>query len=89
MNSSKNWVLQIDPIVLKFLSKIPRHDAERILLTIEELPANPFSGDIQKMSGEENIWRKRIGAYRVRFEILKAEKVIHVFRAERRTSKTY
>ncbi len=89
MNSNKNWVLQIDPVVYKFLDKIPRRDAERILFTINELQDNPFAGDIQKMRGEQNVWRRRVGSYRIRFEIVKLERIIHVFRAERRVSKSY
>ena len=89
MNSNENWDLQIDPAVHKFLTEIPRKDAARILLVIRELPTDPFYGDIQKMRGEENIWRKRIGACRIRYEVLPEIKIIHVFRTERRTSKTY
>ncbi len=51
----------------KFLSRIPQKDAERIFSVIPGLPDNPFSGDIQKMKGEENVWRRRIGAYRIRY----------------------
>lgn len=62
MNSKENWVLQVDPAVYKYLKKIPRQDAERILFVIEkELPENPFSGDIQKMGGEVDTWRRRVG----------------------------
>ncbi len=89
MNSNKNWVLQIDPEVFKTLKKIPRKDAERILFAIENLPLNPFSGDIQKMKGEEDIWRRRVGAYRIFYELISEQKTIHVYQVERRTSKTY
>lgn len=89
MNLNANWVLQIDPIVYKFLKKIPRKDAERILIEINNLRNNPFYGNIQKMKGGENVWRRRIGVYRIRYELIIKEKLVHVFRAERRTSKTY
>lgn len=90
MNSNGSWVLHVDPVVYKFFKRIPRRDAERILFIIErELPINPFADDIQKMGGEQNVWRRRVGAYRIKFEIIKKTKIIHVFRVERRTSKTY
>ncbi|OHA13241.1 MAG: hypothetical protein A3G49_01010 [Candidatus Sungbacteria bacterium RIFCSPLOWO2_12_FULL_41_11] len=90
MSLNKNWVLQVDHAVYKFLKKIPRSDAERILFVIEiELPINPFAADMQKMEGEQNVWRRRVGSYRIKFEVIKNDKIIHVFRAERRTSKTY
>jgi len=89
MNSNENWVLQVDPVVYKFLKKIPRREAERILATVNDLPRDPFYGDIQKMGGEKNVWRRRIGSYRIKYEVIPQERVIHVFRAERRTSRTY
>jgi len=89
MNSNKNWVLQIDDSVFKFLARIPRQDGERILQAIQDLPKDPFRGDIQKMKGEINIWRRRVGSYRFRYELISDEKIIHVFLAERRDSKSY
>ncbi len=89
MNSEKNWVLQVDSAVYRFLKKIPRHEAGRIFRVIESLPGNPFSGDIQKMKGEINTWRRRVGVYRIFYELVPEGKVIYVFKAERRSSKTY
>ena len=89
MNSNESWIVQVDLAVYKFLKKIPRKDSERILFAIDGLSANPFSGDIQKMKGEEDVWRKRVGAYRIFYEVLGHERAVHVFHAERRTSNTY
>lgn len=89
MNLLKNWDLQIDPSVLKVLKKIPRQYAEAISNIIRFLPFDPYFGDIQKMKGEENSWRRRIGVYRIFYKIKTAERIILVFKVERRTSKTY
>ncbi len=89
MNSNKNWVLQIDPEVLKSLQKFPQKDSKRIVAVIESLSTNPYGGDIQKMKGEDNVWRRRIGSYRLFYEILSEEEVIHVYHVERRTTQTY
>ncbi|MEK7099102.1 MAG: type II toxin-antitoxin system RelE/ParE family toxin [Patescibacteria group bacterium] len=89
MHSSENWDLQIDSVVFKTLRTLPRRDAEALLVVIRLLPADPYFGDIQKMKGEENTWRRRTGAYRVFYKIKVEEKILLVFRLERRTSKTY
>jgi len=81
--------LRIDPSVLKELEQIPRSDAKRILQTIKGIPLNPYYGDIQKMKGEENSWRRRIGSYRLFYRLLQKEKVVLIFHLERRTSTTY
>lgn len=68
---------------------MPRHDAEVILHVIQLLPTDPYFGDIQNMKGVEHAWRRRIGAYRLFYRIKIVEKVLLVFRLERRTSRTY
>ena len=89
MNSNVDWVLQIDPKVEKALKKIPQNNARRIVSVIQQLPINPYAGDIQKMKGEKNVWRRRVGEYRIFYEVLTSESILNVFRVERRTSSTY
>lgn len=89
MKPSKSWDLQIDPSVFKTLRKFPKHNAEVILKVVKLLPLNPYFGDIQKMRVAENAWRRRVGSYRIFYKLKIPEKIILVFRVERRTSKTY
>ncbi len=89
MNSRENWDLEIDPDFFKELKRIPKDYSTQILQVVGELPKNPFAGDIQKMRDEKNTWRRRVGAYRVFYEVFVEDKAIRVFHVERRTSKTY
>lgn len=89
MNLKRSWVLQIDNAVLKELKKFPQKDSQRLISVLENLTQNPYEGDIQKMKGEENVWRRRIGSYRVFYELLPEESIIHIYHTERRTSQTY
>lgn len=89
MNSSGNWVLKIREKVYIQLAKFPQKDKERIVFVIETLTHNPFVGDIEKIKDGENAWRRRVGNYRIFYEIIISEKVIYVYNIERRTSKTY
>ena len=89
MNAQRSWDLQIDPDVFKILKRIVRRDAEVILEIIHLLPANPYFGDVQKMKGENNTWRRRTGSYRIFYKINITERIILVFHLERRSSKTY
>lgn len=89
MNSKINWVLQTDPQILKTLRRFPKQDTNRILEVLKSINNDPYSGDIQKIKGEENVWRRRIGSYRIFYEIYIKENTIYVFHAERRTSTTY
>jgi len=89
MLSPKPWVLRIDPDVLRAVRRLPKQDARRIASAIQLLPSNPFLGDIQKMKGQENVWRRGVGFYRIFYKLLDREKIILVFHLERRTSTTY
>jgi len=89
MNSSRNWDLQISPSVSNVLASILRRDAQRILGIIRLLPLDPYFGDIKKMKGEEDVWRRRVGSYRIFYRLKATQRVILVFHLERRTSKTY
>lgn len=53
------------------------------------METDPFDGDIVKLGGEEDMWRRRVGAYRVLFKVLSEEKVVFVREVARRTSSTY
>jgi len=89
MNLNKSWDLEIDPDFFKELKRVPKGYSKQVLEVVRILPENPFAGDIQKMKGEKNTWRRRVGAYRIFYDIFVEERVIRVFHIERRTSKTY
>lgn len=89
MSSSRAWDLQVDPGIPKVLKRMPRRDVEVILDVIRFLSSNPYFGDIQKMKGENNVWRRCVGSYRIFYKVKTAEKIVLVFRLERRTSATY
>lgn len=89
MNLNINWELRVRDSVYKALSKFPNGDRKRITKAIESLVFNPFAGDLGKMKGEDRAWRKRVGNYHIFYEIIPEDKVVYVFRVERRTSKTY
>lgn len=89
MRSSESWVLEIDPSVFRTARKLPRKDARRISLVMRALPLDPYAGDIEKLGGMEDTWRRRVGAYRIFYKLLEREKKIVVFQLERRTSATY
>lgn len=51
---------------MKFISKQEKKQQERIFKAIYALP---ICGDIKKMIGEDNLYRLRIGDYRILFEM--------------------
>lgn len=83
------WRVEIRGKVRKALGKIPAQNAVAIIAIIHELQTNPFFGDIEKLKGESNAWRRRIGPYRIFYEVYQQTRSVFVYRVERRGSNTY
>ncbi len=84
-----SWDLIIDNEAKKKLKRLPAKEVRRIHLTLEAMAFNPYSGDIEKMRGEDDIWRRRAGSYRIFYQIIKQRYLIYVYDIRRRTSTTY
>lgn len=57
------------------LKRAPKHIKERVLEFVEELSDNPLpeNWDIAKIKGEENVYRVRIGGWRLIYVVEKDE----------------
>lgn len=83
------WVVRIPRHVVKSLKNFPKKDKKRIIEILEEFAVNPWQGDIVKIQGEENLWRRRVGNYRVFYSPHTEVHFVEIKEIERRTSKTY
>ena len=50
---------------------------------------DPFQGDIKRLKGQPTAWRRRVGNYRVVYDLYFEERLIVVSSILRRTSTTY
>ena len=89
MNLDKRWDVRVERAVSKTLRTFPRKDSNAVEAAIVGMADNPYAGDIQKLGGEENSWRHRIGSYRISFEVHSDLRLVFVFKVARRTSTTY
>jgi len=73
------------PSVEKDLRSLPQEVVKRILKRIEALKNDPIPRQSVKLSGAEQLWRIRVGEYRVIFGIDKAylQVVVHHVRHRR------
>lgn len=72
------WELHLRDRAKKAIRKLPKKDRIRIAGALDGLMDDPYAGDIEKLEGEENSWRRRIGAYRIKFQIKTDGKIIFV-----------
>ncbi len=74
----------IKPAAEKSLDKIPKSSRSRLADALEKLRDNPRPPGVIKMSGVENLWRIRIGDYRVVYEIHDDRLIVLVLRVAHR-----
>lgn len=89
MNLPEKWDVNVKSSVWKGLKKFPQSDAARITDAILLLPDNPYAGDTRKIKDEDNKWRRRVGSYRISFELYPDRRLVVVVEVKRRTSNTY
>lgn len=68
---------------------MPRADAEQIDAVFVEMRADPYGGDIRFLKGTDRTLRRRVGAWRVMYEVHADRRIIIVNDVERRDSNTY
>jgi mRNA interferase RelE/StbE len=71
------------------LRKVPRVDLEHIDNAFAEMCSDPYSGDVKFLRGMGSAFRRRVGDWRILFELDKDRRLIVVLAVMRRGSKTY
>jgi mRNA-degrading endonuclease RelE of RelBE toxin-antitoxin system len=84
-----NYHLDLTKRSRKQLAELPLADRERVAMMLHQMQDDPYAGDIARLQGEPFGWRRRVGNYRVIYELIPEQRAIIVSRIERRTTTTY
>ena len=83
------WELLIANPARRAIRDMPRADSKLIDDALEEMRSDPYSGDIKLLKGTDRAWRRRVGAWRIMFEVSPDARVVAIHDVERRGSNTY
>ncbi|MBI3624908.1 MAG: hypothetical protein HY215_01965 [Candidatus Rokubacteria bacterium] len=83
------WDLHVVRSAEKELNRIPPKDRERILAALQAMRDDPFTGDIARLKNQPAAWRRRVGDWRIFFDLYPDRRLIVVTAIRRRTSTTY
>jgi mRNA interferase RelE/StbE len=83
------WNLSITGPAQKDFKRLPQKDQERVKAALIAMQSDPFEGDLKRLKGKETAWRRRVGNYRIIYDLHFDERLIVVFGILRRTSTTY
>ncbi len=84
-----NWNVKISKKAEKQFNSFPAKDQRLILKILDAMAVYPFGGDLVRLRNERSEWRRRVGNYRIFFDVYSQIKVVDVVGIERRTSNTY
>jgi mRNA interferase RelE/StbE len=68
------------PRARRELAKLPKPAAERIARSIDALTHQPLPPGVKKLAGDDELWRVRVGEYRVIYQIQDAVLLVTVVR---------
>jgi mRNA-degrading endonuclease RelE of RelBE toxin-antitoxin system len=81
------WTVVLAGPARKSLKRIPAGDKTRILTAQAEMQQNPFQGNVRKLQGLSGF--RRVGDWRILFEVVPERRHVVVAAIERRSSTTY
>lgn len=84
-----SWNLQLTGPAQKDFRKLPQKEQPRVRAALLAMQEDPFAGDIKRLKGESTAWRRRVGQYRIIYDLYLPERLIVVAGILRRTSTTY
>lgn len=82
-----SWRVVISEPAQKDARRIPQREWRQIEATIDAMKANPFTGDVRKLG--PGSYRRRVGTYRIFFEVFFTERLVQIVHIRRRTTTTY
>lgn len=80
-----SYSVDFKPSVHKDFRRLPKSVVERVLRRIEELGGNPFPQGVEKLEGSQQLYRLRVGDYRIVYEVdTRARRVTVIYVRHRR-----
>jgi len=71
------------------VARAPRDERERLRLALKEMEANPFAGDVASLQHQPTAFRRRVGDWRIFFDVYPDRRLVEVVDIRRRTTTTY
>ena len=83
------WSVSVAKSAQKQLDKLPAGDFTRVDAAIEGMRVDPFAGDIVHLKNADAAFRRRVGDYRILFDVFRERRHVNVVAILRRTTTTY
>ncbi len=75
-----NYSVELTRQAERQLTNAPKADRQRLIAALQMLAMTPWPNGCRKLSGYNNLFRVRVGSYRIIYEIIEARIVIRVLK---------
>ncbi len=79
-----NYRVELMPRAIRQLQKLPDNVQLRIMRALRRLEDDPRPPGVKRLTGAENLWRIRVGQYRIVYEIHDDQLLVLVVRVGHR-----
>ncbi len=80
-----SYSVELKPSVHKDFRRLPKSVVQRAMRRIEELGENPFPQGVEKLEGAQQLYRLRLGNYRIVYEVdTRARRITVIYIRHRR-----
>ena len=89
MNSSERWIVHVARPAERVVARAPRPEEQRLRAALRGMEEDPFGGDVVRLHHERAAFRRRIGDWRILFDVDPEQRLVDVREILRRTTTTY
>lgn len=79
-----SYTVVFKPTAEKELDELPEYIAKKVSYVVDNLQINPRPFGSKKLVGMSNVWRQRVGDYRILYEIHDNMSLVRVLRVRHR-----
>jgi mRNA interferase RelE/StbE len=84
VSERQRFVVQYDPRALKELTRLDKPVRRRIVKAVTALADDPRPAGVRRLVGYDDLWRLRVGDYRVVYTVRDGELVVLLLRVAHR-----
>ncbi len=73
-----SYEVELSHRAFRYLKRLDKSTRKRILRGLRDMEEAPFGGDIAKIRGIKDLYRRRVGIYRIIFAVNSAQRQITI-----------
>lgn len=83
------WNVSLRKAGLKNLARAQEKERRQVWAALDEMRADPLTGDVRPLANQRSGFRRRLGHWRIFFDVYPGRQLVDVVAIERRSSTTY